>query len=158
MKSTLSLDSPAFQAITELRRAVTLIRVEAMLFVKGIDPFGLRLKEPLAQAPCARFWASARRATRGLSQHRNAKDGERDKLRQCRNLMHRTFLRGAAGFFQVLVLLEQIGGIVAHLFYRAPGALRADCPYLRARCALLGSLTKVSKSIWSRVRWSALAG
>jgi hypothetical protein len=141
MKSTLALGSPAFQAITELRRAVTLNQVKAMPFIEGIHPSELRLKEPLAQAHVLDF-GHLLDAQHGdcLSTEAGKMVNEASRDRGIeglllpfprtaflfRNLVHRTFVRGVAGFFQVLVLLEQVGGIVVHQFYRELGDVARD--------------------------------
>ena len=142
MENTLSLHSPAFQPITELRRAVTLNQVEAMPFIKGVHPSELRLKEALAQAHVLDFGhlldaqhgdclsTEAAKMVNEASRDRGIEGLLLPFPRTAflfRNLLiHRTFLRGVAGFFRVLVLLEQVGGIVAHQFYRALGDVVRD--------------------------------
>ena len=129
MKSTLALDSPAFQDITELRRVVTLNQVKAMPFIKGIHPSELRLKELLAQAHVLDFGHlldAQHGDCLGTEAEKMVNEASRDRGIEglllpfprtaflFRNLMRRSLVRGVAGFFQVLVLLEQVGGIVVH--------------------------------------------
>jgi hypothetical protein len=141
MKSTLALDSLAFQAITELRRAVALNQVKAMPFIKGAHPSELRLKDALAQAHVFDFGhlLDAQHADcLSTEAAKMVNEASRDRGIEglllpfprtaflFRNLVHRTFVRGIAGFFRVLVLLEQVGGIVVHQFYRALGDVVRD--------------------------------
>jgi hypothetical protein len=120
---------------------VTLNQVKAMPFIKGIHPSELRLKEPLAQAHALDF-GHLLDAQHGdcLSTEAGKMVNEASRDRGIeglllpfprtaflfRNLVHRTFVRGVAGFFQVLVLLEQVGGIVVHQFYRVLGDVVRD--------------------------------
>jgi hypothetical protein len=138
MNSNLELDSPVQQAMTELRRAVTLNLVRTFPCIKSIHPSDLQLREALAQAhaydfgylldprhrdclsPEARLMVCETSRDRGI-------EGLILPFPQTaflfRNLPLKTETQRSAGVLQVLVLMEQPEGIAAHHYCRLFG----DC-------------------------------